>query len=171
MSLAASRPRVLCLVLALLAPGLASAAPLTQSAPAEVGVLSPLSVIKRADLDFGTIVVNGAGTVVMDPLTGTLTTTGAVTKSGTSAHAALFTSTGSKNTVVHIRLPQNPITVTRIGGTQTMTVSTWTLDGALNRKIPPNSTCDFAVGATLNVNANQAEGAYTGTFTITVQYP
>jgi hypothetical protein len=143
----------------------------TQSATGQAAILSPLSVIKRADLDFGTLVVNGAGTAVLDPLSGALTTTGAVTISGTAAHSALFTSTGSKNSVVHIRLPQNPITVTRVGGTETMTVSNWTQDGPSNRRIPLTSTFDFAVGATLTVGAAQAEGSYTGTFTITVQYP
>jgi hypothetical protein len=143
----------------------------TRPAAGEAAILSPLSVIKRADLDFGTLVVSGAGTAVLNPLSGSLTTAGAVTEAGTAAHAALFTSTGSRNAVVHIRLPQNPITVTRVGGTETMTVSNWTLDGATNRKIPLNTTFDFAVGATLNANAGQAEGSYVGTFTITVQYP
>lgn len=155
------------LLLALPSAGLASA----QSATGEAAILSPLSFIKRADLNFGTIVVTGVGTAVVDPLSGSETTTGAVTKSGTAAHPARFTSTGSKNAVVHIKLPQNPITVTRVGGTETMTVSNWTLDGPTNRKIPLNTTFDFAVGATLNVGANQAEGAYLGTFAITVQYP
>lgn len=171
MSFAASRLRCLCVAAALLAPAWVAAAPVRGTSPAEVAILSPVSVIKRADLDFGTIVVNGAGTAVMDPLSGSLTTTGAVIKSGTAAHAARFTSTGSKNAVVHIRLPQNPITVTRVGGSQTMTVSNWTLDGPTNRKIPLNTTFDFTVGGTLNVGATQAEGTYTGTFTITVQYP
>jgi hypothetical protein len=171
MVFAAASRRLIPVFAALVVPAGVAAAPITRSAPAEVGVLSPLSVIKRADLDFGTFVVTGAGTAVIDPVSGTLTTTGAVTKAGIAAHPARFTSTGSKNSIVHIRLPQNPITVTRIGGTETMTVSTWTLDGALNRRIPLNTTFDFAVGATLNVAANQAEGSYAGTFTITVQYP
>ena len=157
------------LVLPLPAAGVA--APVTRSATAEAAILSPLSVIKRADLDFGTIVVSGAGTAVVDPVSGSLTTTGSVTKAGATAHPALFTSTGSKNAVVHIRLPTNSITVTRVGGTETMTVGTWTLDGLANRKIPSNTTFDFAVGATLNVNANQVPGTYRGTFTVTVQYP
>ena len=157
------------LLLLLAAPSAGIAA--TQPTTGQVAILSPLSVIKRADLDFGTLVVTGAGTAVVDPVSGSLTTTGSVTKSGTAAHPALFTSTGSRNAVVHIRLPTNPITVTRVGGTQTMTVSTWTLDGATNRRIPANSTFDFAVGATINVNAIQTPGAYIGNFTITVQYP
>ena len=154
----------------LMIPAEASAAR-TQSTTSQVALLSPLSVIKQDDLDFGTLAVSGAGTALVDPVSGSLATTGGVTKSGSAAHPALFSGTGSKNSVVHIRLPQNPITVTRVGGTETMTVSNWTLDGAANRKIPPGTIFDFEVGATLNVNANQAAGVYNGTFSITVQYP
>jgi hypothetical protein len=155
------------LLLAVPSAGLAA----TQSATGETAILSPLSVIKRADLDFGTVVVTGAGTAVIDPVSGSRTTTGAVVPSGTAAHPAKFTATGSKTAVALIRLPKNPATVTRVGGTETMTVSNWTLDGPVNRRIPITDTFDFSVGATLNVGAAQAEGTYVGTFTITVQYP
>jgi spore coat protein U-like protein len=157
--------------LALLAIPAQAWAATTQSTAGQVALLSPLSVLKQGDLDFGTLVVSGAGTALVDPVSGSLATTGGVTKAGTAAHPALFTGTGSKNSVVHIRLPQNPTTVTRVGGTETMIVSNWTLDGPANRKIPPGSIFDFQVGATLGVNANQTAGTYTGTFSITVQYP
>jgi hypothetical protein len=156
---------------ALAVPAAASAAPAPTAATGTAAILSPLSVIKNTDLDFGTLVVSGAGTAVLDPVSGAVSTTGGVTKSGTAAHPATFISTGSKNAVVHIKLPTNPITLTRVGGTETMTVSTWTLDGATNRRIPGNNTFMFAVGATANVAAGQADGTYAGTFTITVQYP
>ena len=168
------RPRFAALLLStFVAAGTASpaSAAVTQSGNAEIAILSPLSAIKRADMNFGTIVVSGAGTAVIDPVSGTVTTSAALLKIGTSAHPARFTSTGSRNSNVHIRLPQSPITVTRSGGTETMTVSTWTLDGPTNRRIPANSTFDFAVGATLNVAAGQVPGIYRGTFSVTVQYP
>src|SRR5690348_7792537 len=92
-------------VLALLVPAAASAAPAVRSATARTAVLSPLSVLKRGDLDFGTLAVAGAGTAIVNPVNGSLTTTGAITRVGTSAHPATFTGTGSKNSVVHIRVP------------------------------------------------------------------
>ena len=162
-----------CLVaaLAFAAPS-AAAASTTANAGAQLGVLSPLSVIKKSDLNFGTVVTAAtAGTVVLNPIGGTLTTTGGLTAVGTRAHAAVFTSTGSKNSIVIIRVPTAPITLTRVGGTETMTASTWTLDGSANRRIPANQTFDFAVGATLNVGAAQVSGTYVGTFQVTVQYP
>lgn len=148
-----------------------AAAAATQTTAGQVSILSPLSVLKTADLNFGDLIVSGTGTAVMDPVAGSLTTTGGVTKAGTAAHAAQFTGTGSKNSIVHIRVPTTPITVTRVGGTETMTVSSWTLDQSANLKVPPNDIFAFAVGATLNVGAGQASGIYTGTFQVTVQYP
>jgi hypothetical protein len=90
---------------------------------------------------------------------------------GSVATRALFTATGSRNSVVLIRVPNNPVTLTRVGGTETMIVSNWTLDGAKNRRMPLGSGFDFGVGATVTVNAGQAEGTYLGTFEVTVQYP
>ena len=169
----AHRPfHCLCAGLALAAPVAAAGAPVTSSAGAQIGVLSPVSVIKKADLSFGTVVTAPTpGTVVLNPVNGSLTTTGGLTAIGTGAHAAVFTSTGSKNSVVIIRLPTAAITMTRVGGTETVTASTWTLDGSTNRRVPANQTFDFAVGATLNVGAAQVAGTYVGTFQVTVQYP
>jgi hypothetical protein len=52
-----------------------------------------------------------------------------------------------------------------------MTVTNWTLDGKSSRKFPLNSAFDFNVGGTLNISANQPDGDYVGSFTVTVQYP
>src|SRR5512142_1096825 len=85
-----------------------AAAAATQSTAGQASILSPLSVLENADLNFGDLVVSGTGTAVMDPVAGSLTTTGGVTKAGTAAHAAQFTGTGSKNSIVHIRVPTSP---------------------------------------------------------------
>ena len=153
--------------------GSADAAPVAASldATGQASILSSLSVLKQSDLDFGTLADTSAGTAVLDPLSGAFTTTGGVTVLGSGAHVATFLATGSKNSVVHIRIPTSPITLTRVGGGGTMTVSNWTLDGSANRKVPLSSTFSFAIGGTLNVAAAQAEGTYTGTFSVTVQYP
>lgn len=173
MGLSLSRTPVLGLgaALLLLSSGPAAAVSATKDATGTATVLHPLTVVKVADLDFGTIIVSGAGTAVLDPTSGAVTTTGPLTISGTGAHPAKFTTTGSRNSNVHLRVPQQPITLTRVGGTETMTVSNFTVDGATNRKIPLSQTFDFAVGGTLNVAAGQADGNYLGTFTMTVQYP
>ena len=151
----------------------AVAAPVAAPQPASGSamVLGSLSVAKRADLDFGALIVNGAGTAIINPVARTLSTTGGVAAFGTAARPAVFTGTGSRNSVVLIRIPRDPITLTRTGGTETVTVSSWTLDGDKNRKIPLGNAFDFAVGATLTIAAGQADGTYVGSFDVTVQYP
>ena len=165
-----SRLRVPAAFAMLLVPVAGSGAPVTKGAPAEAAILSPLSVIKRADLDFGTLVVSGAGTAVIDPVSGSEAVTGPIVTAGTAGHPAKFTATGSRNAVALIRLPKNPINVTRVGGTETMTVTDWTVDGAINRRIPITDTSDFSVGATLNVGASQNAGTYTNSFNVTAAY-
>jgi hypothetical protein len=162
-------PALLPLLLSAAAAG--APVPATSNASGTASLLRPLTILKQADLDFGELVVTGAGTAVIDPLSGALTTTGLVTHVGPAAHPAVFTTTGSRTSNVHIRVPQNPITMTRVGGTETMSVSTWTLDGNANRKFPANAAFNFAVGATLTVAAGQVDGNYLGTFDVTVQYP
>ena len=155
----------------LLLPAAASAVPVAASASGKGTVLRPLTVVKQADLDFGELVVTGAGTAVINPVSGAITTTGPVTRVGSTGHAATFTTTGSRNSIVIIHVPNSATTLTRVGGGGTMTVSNWTLDGPINRRIPLTSAFNFSVGATLNVGAAQADGVYAGTFAVTVQYP
>jgi hypothetical protein len=156
----------------LLSAGAAAApVPAASNATGKASILKSLSVLKQADLDFGNLVVRGAGTAVIDPVSGAVSATGLVTPTGVGAHQATFVTTGSRNSVINIRIPQKPITLTRTGGTETVSVSSWTLDGSQNRKIPLSSTINFGVGATVTVAAGQAEGTYTGTFDVTVQYP
>jgi hypothetical protein len=169
-----SRPlNSLCAAVLLLSAAAADAAPVPArtNASGTATILSSLSVLKKADLDFGEVVVAGAGTAVIDPTNGALTVTGPLTSIGATAHPATFITTGSRNSVVLIRVPTSPVTLTRVGGTETMTVSNWTLDGSNKRKIPLSDTFDFSVGATLNVGAGQVDGTYSGTFQVTVQYP
>ena len=159
------------LLLSLPAAAPAAPVPATSNATGTATILKPLSVIKQTDLDFGTLVVGGAGTAIVDPVSGALTVTGLVTSSGTSAHQATFVTTGSKNSVISIRIPTKAVLLTRVGGTETVSVSNWTLDGSQNRKIPLTSALGFGVGATITIPATQAPGTYAGLFDVTVQYP
>jgi hypothetical protein len=72
---------------------------------------------------------------------------------------------------VNIKIPNNSVTLKRVGGTETMTVSNFTLQGQSKRTLAKAQSFTFRVGGTLNVAANQVEGVYTGTFDVTVQYP
>jgi hypothetical protein len=144
-----------------------------RNATATALIAQPAQVRKLEDLNFGCLIVTGAGTAVVDPNSEAVTTTGGVTRVGANclAYAALFEAVSPIKGVVIVRIPKDPITVTRVGGTETMTVSNWTLDGSSNRNVPAKEPWSFKVGGTLTVKANQVEGLYTGTFTVDVQYP
>ena len=135
-------------------------------------VLKPLSLIKKTNMGFGTLIETPvAGTATINAASGAVTTTGGVTAVPSSTSAAVFIGAGSRNSPYQIRLPSAPITLTRSGGTETMSVSNWTLDGPTNRKVGANEAFQFGVGAQVSVAANQAPGTYVGTFNVTVHYP
>jgi hypothetical protein len=158
--------------LALCAPAAMAraAAPVTQ-ATASGNFIHPLTVTKMKDMDFGYLAAPAAGTAVLDPNTDGFSVTGGTTAVGGTPHCAEFVGAAQSNAVVNIRVPTQPTTLTRVGGTETMTVSKFTLQGLSRRALAKAASFTFRVGATLTVPANQVEGTYVGTFSVTVQYP
>lgn len=142
-----------------------------KNASAAVQLVLPASVRKLNDLDFAFVTVTAAGTAVVDPNTDAISTTGGVIRAGGLPYAAQFEAVSPTKTVVLIRIPKTASILTRVGGTETMTVDTWTLSGTTNRNVAAHQPFAFKVGGTLHVAAAQAEGTYTGTFAIDIQYP
>jgi hypothetical protein len=140
-------------------------------AVASTTLIFPVTLVTRSDLDFGLVASTGAGTVVIDPNTSLLTTTGLVTSLGGNPHPASFVGASRSAAVVLIRIPKAPITIRRSGGTETMVVRDFTLQGQDKRTLARMEAFEFNVGATLVVAAGQVEGLYTGEFDVTVQYP
>lgn len=162
------KTRYLALAIALLAaPGTALAA--TATTNATVVTIRPMTLVKTDDLDFGSLIASGsAGTVVINASTDVRTTTGGVTVAGGTPAAARFTGTGVLNLAAFITLPSS-ITLTRSGGTETMTVGSVTTNGGTTRLFI-GSAIDVRVGGTLSVGANQVAGNYVGQFNVTVLY-
>jgi len=156
---------------AIAAPATAVAAPGQTTSTVDVALLSPNTLQKLDDLDFGTIGQTAAGTAVIDPVANSENATGGVLKLGGTPHSARFQGVASKNSVVNIKLPNQPVTLTRSGGTQTLTVTNFTLDGPSKKVMASGNVFVIRVGATLTVPAGQATGLYTGTFNVTAQYP
>ncbi len=159
--------------LALLAPAAAFAAPVSPptTPPAAAALLRPLTQTKLNDMDFGNLGVVANGTAVINPVTDTMTTTGGVFRLGGIPRAATFRGVAQGSAVVIIRVPNGGITLTRAGGTETILLNAFTLDGQSKRTMAQAGIFDFKVGATLRPTAGQAEGLYTGTFDVTIQYP
>lgn len=165
--------RHIMLAMVLLAPAAARAQPVAPPAapPAEAALLRPLTLTKLNDMDFGDLGVIANGTAVIDPVTDTMTTTGGVTRLGGTPRAATFRGVAQGNSVVIIRIPRGGINLTRAGGTETILLNAFTLDGQSKRAMAQAGVFDFKVGATLRPSAGQADGLYTGTFDVTIQYP
>lgn len=154
-------------------PAAAWAAP-TSAVPAAKGraqIVHPLSLTRTSDMDFAWLGVTTGGTATIDPVSGAMTTSGGLLQLGGTASPARYTGAASKQTVVNIRIPKQPVLITRVGGTETLSVSAFTLDGQDKRTLAAATSFTFAVGATITVPAATVEGTYEGTIDVTVQYP
>lgn len=141
----------------------------TATASATATIISPIAITKTADLAFGNIVAGTTtGTVVVSS-TGTRSNTGGVTlptATPGTVTAAAFTVTGLANATYTIvpAVVANPTS-----GSNSMTL-TLNANPSGTGTIGSAGTQVVNVGGTLNVGANQAAGAYTGSFTVTVAY-
>jgi hypothetical protein len=140
------------------------------TADASATIVTPISISKNSDMDFGNVATNGAvGTVVLAP-EGTRTPSGGVTLPATagSVAAASFTVSGSGSYTYAITLPSS---VTIASGTDEMIVDTFTSTPLTTGALTAGEQI-ITIGATLNLVASQAEGAYTSAtpFTVTVNY-
>ena len=163
--------RVTAATLALCAPAGIARAAAPALANGNAVIILPVTVTKLDDMDFGFLSVTTAGTAVLEPNADTFNTTGGVTPVGGTPHCAEFVGSSKDSSVVNIKVPNKPATLTRVGGTETMTVTNFTLQGQSKRSLAKAASFTFRVGGTLNVAAAQAEGVYVGTFDVTVQYP
>jgi hypothetical protein len=163
--------------LATLAIGLTTAAKAQNTsatnteATANATIVTPISISKGADLNFGSIVKSSAGGTVMINPDGTVTPTGVSMFAGTGAvatAAAEFTISGENGYQYTISLPADNAVVLSDGASNTMTVKSFT-NNASGTFGSASET--FQVGATLTVGANQAAGTYVSDpFSVTVTY-
>ncbi|HEY8591322.1 MAG TPA: DUF4402 domain-containing protein [Sphingomicrobium sp.] len=162
-------------------PAAAQQASATANATAKGVVLLPLTLTKSSDLDFGTVVASStAGTVAINADSGTRSVTGGVTGVPSfPGGRALFQGAGSASQQVVLTL--NAASILTSGG-NTITVSSMTFDtgaasstnlaGNLTTTRTINGTGAFAVGVggTFAIAANQPNGVYSGTFSVTADY-
>lgn len=151
----------------------------TEVASAEATVVRPLSFVIDDNLDFGAVLRGTtAGTVTIAP-NGARTSTGGVTLMPGGGHkAASFAGQGTFNQRVDVSLGSSTIFLTGPGAP--MRVRTFVLGStptAVLTATPQrfriaalNGIFQFPIGATLEVGANQAQGRYTGTWSVTLNY-
>lgn len=149
------------------------------TANAEALAITPLSLVKEQDLDFG-IIIPGAttGFVTVSP-SNAVTTTSGIIVTGTTQNAAFY-GYGTFNQRLRIYLDANQYNLVRQGGTQTMRLDQVTIGSTppvvigtaprTFRIASANGLFRFTIGGRLRVLANQTPGTYVGQFAVSVEY-
>ena len=143
----------------------------TATASASATIITPISITKTIDLNFGNVAVSATtgGTVILDP-TGSRTTGGGggVTLPATTGTvaAASFDVAGAASFTYAITLPTSTVTIS--SGSNSMNVTTFTSLPSATGTLSSGGTQTLTVGATLAVAAGQAPGSYTNTTAIPV---
>ena len=140
----------------------------TASADAKANILEQVSVSSDgSDLDFATIVsAPTASTVTVSPAGARTACAGGAVCSGTVS-AAGFTFGGTTGQTVTIDADAS-VTLTNSNGD---TMSASLVESASTQVISATAASNvFSVGGTLSIAANQADGAYSGSFDVDVDY-
>ncbi|MCG2659763.1 MAG: DUF4402 domain-containing protein [Kiritimatiellae bacterium] len=141
-------------------------------AAATATVVVPITITKVNDLRFGSFSTSAAAQTIVLGTAGTRTPTGLLLL-GTAQNvfgAASFT-VGGQGTLTYAITKSGPVNITTgLGGaTETMAVSAFTSSPDATGTLAAGSQT-LLVGATLTTVASQVAGAYTGTFSTTVEY-
>lgn len=133
-------------------------------------IVAPLAIANTAGLRFGDIApdVNNSGTVEIETDDDKVCAANLTCFNTSPTGAAAFDVTGADGVSYDITVPAN---VTLAGaGTAAGQNMTATLVGSKASGTLASGADSFTVGGTLTVGANQTVGAYSGTFTVTVEY-
>jgi hypothetical protein len=134
--------------------------------PAFAACKKTITVTETQQMSYGTIAVTSGGGKVTIAANGTVTAPGGFALSGATA-AGRFHVTGSNNCPLVISFTSGSLT----GPGTAMSIRNFTTDaGSTPTLHSPGGQFDFDVGADLIVNAAQAGGNYSGTYTVTVIY-
>ncbi len=140
----------------------------TATGHVDAEIIAPISVSETTHLNFGRWAspTSGPGTVVISPAAAPSPAPSGVTSvaGGTAASAGIFAVTNDGGVPYAPSVTPATVTITN-PNSDTMSVGTFTYSC--------NSNCTNAtlyVGATLSIAQNQAAGAYTGEYTLTLTY-
>ncbi len=141
----------------------------TATATARAEVLQQISAVNTAELDFGTISRGSvAGQVTIAPDGSGRSISGGVSGAGGDPHPAQFLASGSPSrtyTISH----DSGATLTN-GSGDTLAITSLIIDGPTTRQFDTSGESVIGVGGVLAVAGNQAEGSYSGNFSLTVEY-
>ena len=151
--------------IALFAATAVHAAPATDSGTGRATVLQQITATSTSDLDFGTVVPGTSASTVTVLSSGVRTCGSGVTCTGTPTPPAWQITATPLRTIYWNGTP----TVTVTNGTgDTMTVNLLNLNSIHN--MPVSGSDNIAIGAILQIGANQPDGDYSGVFTVDFSY-
>lgn len=161
-------PAALLAAVLLAAPMPASAETITARVNAKV--LKPLVLKRVQDLDLGTVMLDSgdwAGAVLSLSRSGWLICPARLTCTG-ATQVAVYNVSGSNQSSVQVSAPDVTL-VNQSDGTQTLTLvvdspATVSLSNSGSRGV------DFPLAGSIEIDSATAEGTYTGTFNVTVDY-
>jgi hypothetical protein len=136
---------------------------------ANATIVAPLSISETTEMSFGDISPDAdtATTVQLDDAGNVSSPDGAGLAGGT-VDSGLFTVSGFGALTFDITLPANGV-VTLTGPGPAMAVDNFVDSGGGSGTLAAG-IATFTVGADLSVGANQTAGAYSGSYTVTVNY-
>jgi len=130
------------------------------------GVCNSLArITKQADLSFGAMLVNYAGTITIDT-NGNAITTGGISRFGGAISTSRFQVRGCPDKAYTIILPSQ---TSLNSASSSMSVDNFIANPSIGL-LDPNGNQDLSVGARLNISSLQAPGDYSGTFTVEVVF-
>lgn len=164
------------------AMGTAAQAQDTASADASAEVLDALVLTNNGSLDFGAMVVSGAGTVSLDAANALTCTDTDIVCSGTTSVAA-FDVEGTANKAVTINLPTGTINLRHPNYNASTSTGEHTIElGSLvssdnnatsgDPEVTLDGTGDasFTVGGTITIDGSEEAGLFEGSFDVSVEY-
>lgn len=145
--------------------------PSDRNATATARIVKPLTLNWVQDLDLGTIVLGGGtftGAAVGISRTGVFTCTNTnVTCSGVTREAR-YRVTGTNNQTVQVTAPN--VTLTNQNDATKTLLLTVDSPGSVNLSNSGSVGLTFGLGGSITVDSTTADGTYTGTFNVTVNY-
>jgi hypothetical protein len=140
----------------------------TDDAIATARIITPITLTNTQGLAFGNIAASSSLGTVTISTAGVRSSAGGVTPSAIGTYNnAIYAATGEANATYSISLPAS---TTITDGTNNMTVNGFTSDPTPTGLLNGSGLQTINVGATLNVNANQVAGNYSGTYNVTIAY-
>jgi hypothetical protein len=144
-----------------------SAASIT--APVSARIISTVNLVTLSGMQFGEISASSMpGTIVLEPGGARTSTQGATLNNAVPGGPASFEIVGNPSATYVISLPVS-VTLTSSNG-QNMEVDQFTSLPSTTGQLDGGGRQTLFVGGTLNVNANQLYGEYSGVMAVTVEY-